>query len=96
MRKRNTELLRDVVQQVLKTNHLDKKLNEKHVLDAWPKVLGENIIQYTSALSISNRILYVSINSSVLRHDLFITRDQIKASLNREVGAEVIKEIIFR
>ena len=96
MRKRNTESLREVIDQVLKSNHLDKKLNEKHVLDAWPKVLGENIKQYTTDISIKNRVLYVSLSSSVLRHDLFLSREQIKNSLNSEVGAEVIKEIIFR
>lgn len=96
MRKRNTELLKDVIAQVLKNNHLDKKLNDKHIIDAWPKILGENITQYTTEISIRNRILYVSISSAVLRHDLFLSREQIVNSLNNEVGAEVIKEIIFR
>lgn len=96
MRKRNTELLKDVIVQVLKNNHLDKKLNDKHIVDAWPKILGDNISEYTTEISIKNRILYVSISSSVLSHDLFLSKDQIKNSLNAEVGAEVIKDIIFR
>lgn len=96
MRKRNTELLRDIIGQVLRTNHLDKQLNEKRLIEAWPKVLGENIMKYTSDLSIKNKVLYVSLNSSVLRHDLFISREEIKTSLNRNVGAEVINNIIFR
>lgn len=96
MRKRNTESLRDIIGQVLKTNHLDKQLNEKRLIEAWPKVLGENIMKYTSELSIKNKVLYVSLNSSVLRHDLFISREEIKTSLNRNVGAEVINNIIFR
>jgi len=96
MRKRNTESLREIIGQVLKNNHLDKKLNDKHLIDAWPKILGENIKQYTTEISIKNRVLYVSLSSSVLRHDLFLSREEIKNSLNREVGAEVIKEIIFR
>jgi predicted nucleic acid-binding Zn ribbon protein len=96
MRKRNTESLRDIIGQVLKNNHLDKKLNDKHLLDAWPKILGENIKQYTTELQIKNRVLYVTLSSSVLRHDLFLSREEIKNSLNREVGAEVIKDIIFR
>ncbi len=96
MRKRNTESLKEIIGQVLKNNHLDKKLNDKHLIDAWPKILGENIKQYTSELIIKNRVLYVTLSSSVLRHDLFLSREEIKNSLNREVGVEVIKEIIFR
>jgi len=96
MRKKNTETLRDIIGQVLKANHLDKQLNEKRLIDAWPKVLGSNIMQYTSDLKIQNRTLYVSLSSSVLRHDLFISRQEIVDSLNKHVGADVIREIIFR
>lgn len=96
MRKKNTESLRDVISQVLKSNHLDKPLNEKRIIDAWPIGLGENIMQYTTELSIKNRILYVTLSSSVLRHDLFLSREEIKNSLNKQVGGDIINSIIFR
>lgn len=96
MRKKNTELLSDVVRQVLGELHLDRPLNEKRLIDAWPTVLGANIVQYTSDLSIRNRVLYVSLTSSVLRHDLFLSREEIKHSLNKQVGVEVIIDIVFK
>ena len=96
MRKKNTELLSEVIRQVLKEQHLDKPLYEKRLIDAWPLVLGKNILQYTSDLTIKNKVLYVSLTSSVLRHDLFLSRDEIKKSLNKQVGAEVIVDIIFK
>ncbi|MDD3195669.1 MAG: DUF721 domain-containing protein [Paludibacter sp.] len=96
MRRKNTELLGDVIQQFLKQRKLDKPLYEQRLLSAWPEVLGPNIQAYTSSLSIKNKVLYVSISSSVLRHDLFLSRQQIVESLNKHVGAEVIKEIVFR
>lgn len=96
MRKKNTELLSDVIHQVLKEQHLDKPLNEKRLVDAWPLVLGTNIMKYTSGLMIQNRVLYVNLTSSVLRHDLFLSREEIKKSLNKQVGAEVIVDIVFR
>ena len=45
MRKKNTELLSDVILQVLKEQHLDKPLNEKRLIDAWPLILGTNIMK---------------------------------------------------
>lgn len=96
MRKKNTELLSDVIRQVLGELHLDRPLNEKRLMEAWPKVLGQNIVQYTSDLNIRNRVLYVSLTSSVLRHDLFLSREQIKKSLNDQVGVEVIVDIVFK
>lgn len=96
MRKKNTELLSEVIRQVLKEQHLDKPLYEKRLIDAWPLVLGNNIVQYTSDLIIKNKVLYVSLTSSVLRHDLFLSREEIKKSLNKQAGSEVIVDIIFR
>jgi predicted nucleic acid-binding Zn ribbon protein len=96
MRKKNTELLSEVILQVLKEQHLDKPLNEKRLIDAWPLVLGSNIMKYTSELNIRNKVLYVSLTSSVLRHDLFLSREEIKKSLNKQVGAEAIVDIVFR
>jgi predicted nucleic acid-binding Zn ribbon protein len=96
MRRRNTETLGNTIQQFLKQSKLDKPLYEKRVIDAWPKVLGKSIMNYTGELSVKNKKLYVTITSSVLRHDLFISRDQILRSLNKHVGRDVINEIIFR
>ena len=96
MRRKNTESLRDVVRQVLKEQHLDEKLNDKHLVEAWSIVLGKNISNYTTDLSVKNKTLYVSLSSSVLRHDLFLSRQEIKTALNRYVGKEVIKDIMFR
>ena len=96
MRRKNTELLRDVVRQMLREQHLDEKLDDKHVIEAWPIVLGGNISNYTTHLEVKNRTLYVKLSSSVLRHDLFLSRHEIKTALNRHVGKEVIKEIFFR
>jgi predicted nucleic acid-binding Zn ribbon protein len=96
MRKKNTEMLSEVIRQVLKSQKLEKPLYEKRLIDAWPQVLGANIMQYTTDLSIKNQVLYVQLSSSVLRHDLFLSREEIRKSLNKQVGAEVIVDIIFR
>lgn len=96
MQRKNTQLLKDVLKQVLTENKLDVKLTEKHLLEAWPIVLGKSIEEYTQSLKIKNKTLYVSISSAVLRNDLFISREKIKDTLNAHVGTEVIKEIIFR
>lgn len=95
MRRRNTELISDVIQQFLKQKKLDKPLYEKRIIAAWPEVLGNNIVAYTSELYIKNKTLYVKLTSSVLRHDLFISREQIVKSLNNHVGYNVIHDIVF-
>ncbi len=96
MRRRNTEKLSDILGQVLKQNHLDEKLYETRVLKSWSVVLGENVMNYTSNLYFSKERLYVTLTSSVLRQELFLTREEIRNSLNNYVGFPVVKEIVFQ
>jgi Protein of unknown function (DUF721). len=95
MRRRNTETLGAVVSQFLTNNRLQKPLAEKHAVDAWQVVLGKNVMDYTHDLQIKNGVLYVSITSAVLRHDLFMQREEIRNKINKNVGTEVVKKIIF-
>ena len=81
---------------MLKEQHLDDKLNDRHIIDAWPVVLGPNISLYTTSLSVCDQTLYVSLSSAVLRHELFLSKQEILSALNRHVGAEVIRDIVFR
>lgn len=96
MRKRNTETLKDVILQVLKQQKLERPLYEKRLIEAWPVVLGESIANYTTDIKINNKIMFVTLSSSVIRHELFLTRADIIQKLNNQVGAEVIKEIILK
>ncbi|OJV45382.1 MAG: hypothetical protein BGO29_12010 [Bacteroidales bacterium 36-12] len=96
MRRRETESIKDLIQEFLKLRKLDKPLFEKKIVNAWSKVLGENISEYTTDIIVRNRKLYVTLSSSVLRHDLFLSRDEIMQSLNKYVGCDVIDEVVFR
>ncbi|MHB9055455.1 MAG: DUF721 domain-containing protein [Paludibacteraceae bacterium] len=96
MRRKNTEKLDDILGQVLRQNHLDEKLYETRVIKSWSLVLGENIMHYTTNIYFNKKKLYVSLSSSVLRQELFLTREEIKNSLNKYVGADVVKEIVFQ
>ena len=59
-------------------------------------VVGPAITKYTSNLYIKNQILYVHLTSSVLRQELMMGRDLLVKNLNKQVGAQVIVNIIFR
>ncbi len=95
MRRKNTEKISDILSQVLKQNNLDERLYETKVVNSWPVVLGENIMKYTTNIYFHNKKLYVQLSSSVLRQELFLTREEIKNSLNKHVGMDVVKEIVF-
>lgn len=96
MQHKNAQSIGEAISQFLKENRLDRRFDETTIIQAWTSVLGKSIANYTSSLYIKNRVLYVQLSSSVLRHELQMSREKIKLRLNEFVGKEVITEIIFR
>ncbi len=95
MRRKDTAHIDVLVREFLRANGMDKKLNQMRLIEAWPKVLGAHISNYTQDLKIHNRVLYVRVTSAALRSELIMTRQLLCAKLNQEVGEEVITEIHF-
>lgn len=96
MKRNNTELVGDVIRQLLRQEGLETPLNEYRLVESWKDVVGPAISKYTTNLYIKNQILYVHLSSSVLRQELMMGREMLVRNLNAHVGAQVIANIIFR
>jgi hypothetical protein len=83
------------VEQYLKAMGLDRKMLETGVLLKWDTLMGEAVAQRTDSKEIKDEILYLKINSSVMRNELFQMRSVIIKRLNEEAGFEMIKDVFF-
>ena len=86
----------EILDELLKAQHLDLKLNETRLLKAWPEVAGCAVAAYTTRLKIVKGVLHVSVSSSVLRQELMMCRQTLLERLNARAGGNVIHEILFR
>lgn len=93
MRRNQTVLLSEILTQIMYEQHLDIPLLEKRIIEGWDKVMGKSVADYTIDISLKNRILYIKISSSVLRHELFLQRTQIKDKMNEFVKQQYVKEV---
>ncbi|MDA3928760.1 MAG: DUF721 domain-containing protein [Prolixibacteraceae bacterium] len=96
MRRKETQNISDILKQFTKESAYEQKLIENRVIGNWGKVLGTGIANSTRKMYISDRILFVYIDSSVMRQELLMIRSQIQEALNKSVGKVVIDNIIFR
>lgn len=96
MRKKNTQKIDEVVREYLKALNIDDKLKEVELIKAWDGIVGKTIARSTDKIAIRNRILYVKLNSSIIRNELFMLREGLKKSLNDKVGASVIDQIVLK
>lgn len=96
MRKKNTQKIDEVIKEYLKAFKLDDKLKEVELIRAWEDVVGKTIARSTKKIFINKRRLFVQLNSSVIRNELFMLRDGLKKALNDKVGQSIIDEIILK
>jgi hypothetical protein len=96
MRKKNTQKIDDVVKEYLKAFKIDDKLKEVRLIKSWDDIVGKTIARSTSNIYIDNRKLFVILNSSVIRNELFMLRDGLKKALNDKAGEIIIDEIILK
>jgi predicted nucleic acid-binding Zn ribbon protein len=76
--------------------NLGGKLSEVAVINSWEEIVGKAISSRTTKIFIRDHILYVHLNSSVVRNELLMLREALKEQLNKKAGSEVIKDIVLR
>lgn len=98
MAKRNNDhvSISDALKEFVQTNKLETGLNKVNVADAWAKLMGNGVNQYTTAVQLERNTLYVQLSSSVLREELSYGKEKIITLLNEELGKEIIKKLILR
>lgn len=81
---------------MLQEYRLAPQLNEARVKALWEQLMGKTITTYTSNVSVRKNVLYLSILSAPLKHELSYAKEKIKSLLNDELGEEFIKEVVIR
>jgi predicted nucleic acid-binding Zn ribbon protein len=96
MRRSKTISLAEALQDYIKEMNLGGKLSEIGVINSWEEIVGKAISSRTTKIYIKDHILYVHLNSSVVRNELLMLREALKEKLNSKAGSEVIKDIVLR
>ena len=97
MIKRNARDLGSILKELMEENTLLKsRIAEHRVLRAWKEILGEGVSKYTSNLYIKRGVLFVHLNSSVLRAELMMNKKGLIEKLNEYAEMEIIRDIVLR
>jgi predicted nucleic acid-binding Zn ribbon protein len=96
MRKSQTQNISEIISVLLKQNGLDEKLAEIRAIRSWEELLGKTVARYTRNLFIKDKTLYISLNSSIVRNEIMMIRDELIKRLNEKAGKQVIEKIIVK
>lgn len=88
--------LKELIEKLIKSNNWNEKLDSVDVTASWKKVVGEMFARHTTNLYVKNHVLYVQLDSSVIRSELHMARTKIKDMINKDLGKKVIDEVVLR
>lgn len=96
MRRTKTMLMGDLLEEFFKRPYIAMKVAEGKLPDLWREIVGERAAMMTSELKLENHVLYVRMQSSVLRSELFYQRDALRDEINRRAGVKFVNVVIVR
>lgn len=92
----NEKPLKDVIREFVEVFRLKNKLNQYRLIEKWEPVVGKMIAKHTKGLSINRKTLYVEMDSSIVRNEVFLLKTKIISELNKGFGEIIIENIVFK
>ncbi|WP_419211010.1 DUF721 domain-containing protein [Maribacter sp. X9] len=98
MPKRENENLsmKEALSAFIQKNKLEKGMDKVEAREAWARLMGNGVNNYTTDIELKNDTLYVALSSSVLREELSLGKSKIITMINEEMGKELVKKLVLR
>ena len=82
----------DALISYLRESGLEQSVLDVQIEEIWPRVMGDIVNQLTRKVEVKDGVLYVRVNSAVLKTQLFENRFELVRKLNEAVGANAIRD----
>lgn len=96
MRRSEIHSLGSAIKNFLKESKFDRKLAEVDAVSSWEFIIGKPIARATTNIFIRNETLHIHLNSSIIRNELFMMRNDIIRAVNDHAGRIIVKEIVLK
>jgi hypothetical protein len=87
--------MKDAIEAFLKSFDLKTKFNETYLIAFWERMMGKTIASRTKEIYVKDRILYLKIESSPLRQELFMAKTKLINLINKDIGESVVDDVVF-
>ncbi|MCL2097530.1 MAG: DUF721 domain-containing protein [Bacteroidales bacterium] len=96
MKRQNAVKLKELIEELIRTEGLEEGFLRSRLYDLWGEMLGTTVAKNTRNKYLSGRKLIVELDSSVVRNQLFMMRQEIVAQLNKQLGKNLIDELVLK
>ncbi len=95
MRRNKTISLKEALDDLVSEYRLESGLKEASVINIWESIAGKVIMARTKKTCVRDGVLHIYLTSSVVRNELLMLRDALRARINSKAGEEVIRDIVI-
>jgi hypothetical protein len=96
MKRENTQLISEIIKEFIREERLEEGLNRARLFKAWDLVVGEIGAKATTNKYFRDGILYCTINSSILRTQMYYRKEDIMAHINKMLNGTIVTKIILK
>lgn len=96
MKRENTQLIKDVLQEFIKEERLEDGLQRVRIFGAWDLVVGDAGARATASKFFRDGILYCTINSSIIRTQLYYRKEEIVLMINKMLNDNIVSKIVLK
>lgn len=96
MKRENTQVIKDILQEFIKEEHLEDGLQRVRIFRTWDLVVGEAGARATTNKFFRDGILYCTINSSIVRTQLYYRKEDIALQMNKMLNDSLVSKIILK
>lgn len=95
MRKTNDKTIKEAIEQMMQVYKIKRKYEETGIAAHWADLVGKSVANRTKELFITDKKLFLRIESSVIKNELMLMRAQIIQKINERAKSLIVEEIIF-
>jgi predicted nucleic acid-binding Zn ribbon protein len=95
-KKSNLIKLGDAINQLFKQEKLDIKMSQFSVKSSWKDIVGDIVANNTSEIYFNDKIIFVSLSSAALKHELSFRKEEMLNNINKFCGYKLVEQIVIR
>lgn len=95
---KNNNLIKlgDAISHIFKQEKLEEKYSIFAIRNDWETIVGKTVAKHTTQINYLNGMLYISIDSAIVRNELMYVKENIVKKVNDYVGKSLVKELVLK
>ena len=95
-RKSNSANMKTLIDKLIRSYGLESKMQELDVMSEWENIVGKMIARHTKDIQIRNKILYITLDSAPLKHELLMNKTRIIELVNEKSGKQLVENVFIK